>query len=189
MMDNNTQVVSTTKEYKPSRALTATFEWMSAAIVALILIVVVFAVLFRMVNVEGQSMEPNLHTGDRLIISNFAYTPEYGDIVVVRREQNTPLIKRVIGLPGDVIQINNDEGAVYRNGEKLEEPYIASGITKQSFNAVGLSTPVVVEEGTIYVLGDNRMNSHDSRNDGCYPVEHLVGRVLFRLTPEFGKVE
>lgn len=187
-MDNKTQVAPTT-EYKPSRLLSAAFEWLSAAIVALVLIVLVFAVMFRMVNVDGQSMEPNLHSEDRLIISNFAYTPEYGDIVVVRRVHNTPLIKRVIGLPGDVIQINNDEGAVYRNGEKLDEPYILGGITKQSYNSVGKSIPVTVGEDEIYVLGDNRMNSHDSRNDGCYSMDALVGRVLFRLTPEFGKVE
>lgn len=187
-MENNESVINTT-EYKPSRWLTTTFEWLSAAIVALVLIVLVFAVLFRMVTVDGQSMEPNLHHGDRLMISNFAYTPDYGDIVIVRREHNTPLIKRVIGLPGDVIQIDNDKGVVIRNHEELVEPYIQSGITKQRANASGLSQGLVVPEGHVYVLGDNRGNSHDSRVDGPYSMENLVGRVLFRLTPEFGKVE
>ncbi len=187
-MENNTPVVDTT-EYKPSRGLSATFEWLSAAIMALVLIVLVFAFLFRMVTVDGQSMEPNFHHGDRLLISGFAYTPEYGDIVIVRREHNTPLIKRVIGLPGDTIQIDNDKGVVIRNQEELIEPYIQSGITKQNYNATGLSMPITVPEGHIYVLGDNRGNSHDSRVDGPYSMDQLVGRVLFRLTPEFGKVE
>ncbi len=187
-MENKTPETSTT-EYKPSRVLTATFEWMSAAIVALVLIVLVFAVFLRTVNVDGDSMYPNLHNGDRLVISNFAYSPEYGDIVIVLREHNTPLIKRVIGLPGDVIQIDNDKGVVIRNGQELAEPYIQSGITKQSQYATGLSTPLTVPEGRVYVLGDNRGNSTDSRREGCYSMEQVVGRVLFRLTPEMGKVE
>lgn len=187
-MDNNTPVVNTT-EYKPSRWLTATFEWVSAAIVALVTIVLVFAIFFRMVNVDGQSMEPNFHEGDRLLISGFAYTPEYGDIVIIRRENNTPLIKRVIGLPGDIIQIDNDKGVVIRNHEELSEPYIQPGITKLTYGATGVTVPLTVPEGHIYVLGDNRGNSTDSRREGCYSMDQLVGRVLFRLTPEFGKVE
>lgn len=187
-MENNTPMASTT-EYKPSRALSATFEWMSAAIVALVLIVLVFAVVCRTVNVDGQSMEPSFHDGDRLIISNFAYTPDYGDIVIIRREHNTPLIKRVIGLPGDVIQIDNDKGVVLRNNQELNEPYTKDGITKQHHNSTGLSLPVTVPEDCIYVLGDNRGNSTDSRIEGCYSMRQLVGHVVFRLTPEFGKVE
>lgn len=183
-----TPVVNKT-EYKPSRALTTTFEWMSAAIVALVMIVFVFAVICRTVNVDGQSMEPNFHHGDRLIISNFAYTPEYGDVVIIRRENNTPLIKRVIGLPGDVIQIDNDKGVVLRNNQELMESYIESGITRQNYNASGMSLPVTVPEHCIYVLGDNRENSTDSRREGCYSMNQLVGRVLFRLGPNFGKVE
>lgn len=167
--------------------LNSAFEWVSAAMVALLIVSLLFTTVFRLVNVSGESMMPTLLNGERLVISNLGYTPEYGDIVIVLRTNDTPLIKRVIGLPGDTIVIDNDKGVVLRNNRPLDEPY-TQGVTKQSRNATGFSQPVVVEEGYLYVLGDNRENSADSRSLGCQSMDNLVGRVLFRLTP-FGKVE
>ena len=173
------------KEYTPSSALSASFEWISAAIIALGMVCVVFAVFFRLVNVDGESMYSTLNHGDRLLISDFMYEPEYGDIVVIRRDDDTPLIKRVIGLPGDTIYINRQTGVVYRNGEVLQEDYVYGGFTP----ANGVVQEVLVEEGMFFVMGDNRTASLDSRNLGCLYQDHLVGRVIYRLTPNPGKVE
>ena len=171
--------------YTPSAALVSCYDWVSAAIVALALVCILFAVFLRQVTVDGDSMYSTLKNGDRLLISDFMYQPEYGDIVVIRRDGDTPLIKRVIGLPGDTIYINPDTGIVYRNGEALAEDYVFGGVTPNN----GLTGAVTVENGTIFVMGDNRSASLDSRNLGCLSQDHLVGRVIYRLTPNTGKVE
>lgn len=171
--------------YIPSKSLVSIFEWISAATVALALVCVLFAVFVRQVTVDGDSMFATLKNGDRLLISDFMYQPEYGDIVVIRRDGDTPLIKRVIGLPGDTIYINPDTGIVYRNGEALKEGYVYGNVTP----ANGLTSEITVENGTFFVMGDNRSASLDSRSLGCLSQDHLVGRVIFRLTPNTGKVE
>ena len=173
------------KDYKPSAFLSGGFEWMSAALTAIIVVSILFSCFFRMVNVDGDSMLNTLHHGDRLLISGLAYTPHYGDIVVIRRENDTPLIKRVIGLPGDVITIDDDIGVVYRNGEALDEPYTKDGFTP----AKGMPEQVIVQKGTIFVMGDNRGASLDSRMLGCQKIENVVGRVFFRLAPHPGIVK
>lgn len=179
---------SDTKSYVPSKSLTGVFEWISAAIIAIIVVAVVFSAIFRTVNVDGDSMTHTLHNGDRLLISGLFYSPDYGDIVVVRRVNDTPLIKRVIGLPGDTIYVNPDDGIVYRNGNPLAEPYIRPKSPECPTPALKTPEEVVVKEGEVYVLGDNRGGSLDSRLLGCQPIENVVGRVVVRLSPNFGKV-
>ncbi len=174
-----------TPEYVPSKSLVSCFDWVSAAMVALSLVCVLFAVFFRMVNVDGDSMYSTLQNGDRLLISDFMYEPEHGDIVVIRRDNDTPLIKRVIGLPGDTIYINAETGIVYRNGEELTEDYVYGGFTPTN----GFTREITVEEGTLFVMGDNRSASLDSRILGCLSQDHLVGRVIYRFSPNPGKVE
>ena len=177
--------VTVKKEYKPSKGLITAFEWISAALSAVIIVSLLFSVAFRMVNVDGDSMLNTMHDGDRLMISNFAYTPNYGDIVVIRRKNDTPLIKRVIGLPGDTIYIDDDIGVVYRNGEPLDEPYTKDGFTP----ANGMPEQVIVQKGTIFVMGDNRGASLDSRMLGCQPIENVVGRVFYRISPNPGVIK
>ena len=174
--------VTAKTEYKPTKALSSAFEWVSAALTAVIVVALLFSAVFRLVNVEGDSMCNTLTSGDRLLISNFAYTPDYGDIVVIRRENDTPLIKRIIGLPGDTMYINPETGIVYRNGVALEEPYVLGGFT----DTKGMNAEVLVEEGALFVLGDNRSVSLDSRMLGCQSMDNLVGRVFFRLPPKTG---
>ena len=187
-MENTTELEKIQeKPEKKNAFLESAFEWASAAMVALLIVSVLFTTVFRLVNVSGDSMTNTLHNGERLVISNLAYTPEYSDIVILLRTNDTPLIKRVIGLPGDTIVIDNDKGVVIRNGETLTEPYV-KGVTRLSKNAKGMTEAITVPEGHLYVLGDNREGSLDSRVLGFQPMENLVGRVLFRLTP-FGKVE
>lgn len=169
---------------KESNLLSICFEWVSAAITAVIVVAIVFSCLARVVNVSGDSMMNTFHEGDRLLLSGFMYEPQYGDVVVITRENDTPLIKRVIGLAGDRIRIDEKSGIVYRNGEALEEPYVLGGFTPQNY----VKSEIEVPEGTIYVMGDNRRESLDSRLLGPLSLDNLVGRIVYRINPNPGPV-
>jgi signal peptidase I len=134
--------------------------------------------------IDGNSMNPTLFNGEYLIINNFVYDldePQRGDIIVFKHPRNElNLIKRVIGLPGDVVEING--GRVQVNGTTLDEPYI------QDFPDNDNSW--VVPEDQYFVMGDNRDNSSDSRAWGFLPKDHLLGKALFVYWPpdKWGKV-
>ena len=125
-------------------------------------------------------MNPTLSSNDLLLLNGVSQKLNYGDIAVIRRENDTLLIKRVIGLAGDTIYINGDDGCVYRNGERLDEPYAVFPTPAQQ-----LLGEVSVPLGHIFVLGDNRVNSHDSRyNDiGMIPLDSVIGKAVYRLYP------
>lgn len=176
--------MKTANKYKPSGLLSLCYEWLSAAVSAVIIVAILFSGVLRIVTVSGGSMDHTLHNGDRLLLSNFCYEPDYGDVVVVLRENDTPLIKRVIGLAGDRIRIDPESGIVYRNDIGLSEPYVNGGFTNQD----RWYTERVIPEGTIFVMGDNRMLSADSRRDGPYPLENVVGKVYYRIAPNPGFV-
>lgn len=155
-------------------------EWVEAITAALIAIVLIFAFLFRLVSVDGRSMEPTLHDQERLILSRLAYKPAYEDIVILNMdERNEPLIKRIIALPGDTIEVT-ETGSVYRNGEKLDEPYAKPLTAREKMDGV-----VTVPEGYVFVMGDNRSDgcSLDSRTFGCVPIEDVLGKAVFRVAP------
>ena len=135
---------------------------------------------FRPTVVSGSSMNPTLSSNDLLLLNGVSQKLGYGDIAVIRRENDTLLIKRVIGLAGDTIYINEDDGCVYRNGERLDEPYALFPTPAQQ-----LLGEVSVPLGHIFVLGDNRVNSHDSRyNDiGMIPLDSVIGKAVYRLYP------
>jgi len=126
--------------------------------------------------VSGESMNHTLQNADYLIMNKMAYsgdsTPEYGDIVVFNGGKDH-LIKRIIGKPGDNIVI--ESGEVYRNGEKLKEPYIDEATPGE--------LDVIVTDGAYFVLGDNRDNSMDSRTIGAIPEEYITGQAVLRVFP------
>ncbi len=130
--------------------------------------------------VQGRSMVPTLQNGDYLLLSCLNYEPAVGDIVAVTRENNTPLIKRVIAVEGDTLRIDRATGTVFRNGVALEEPYIAG-----STAPVQLSGEVTVPRGMLFVMGDNRGESHDSRYQdiGFVSAEAVIGKAQYRLYP------
>lgn len=183
-MDMQKSKVMQTQEYTPSKSLTSGFEWVSAALAAIVFVALFFSLAFRIVTVSGDSMRNTLQNGDRLLLSGMFYTPNYGDIVVVRRTGDTPLIKRVIGLEGDRIRIDEESGVVYCNDQPLTEPYILGDATP----AYGLKEEITVPEGTLFVMGDNRSESLDSRMLGPVSEDDLVGKVFFRIMPSFGKI-
>lgn len=148
---------------------------------AAVLAVLIMTFVARAFTVDGPSMLPTLHNGERLMIDKISYRlrePQRGEIVVFRYPANPRehFIKRIIGLPGDVVEIRG--GRVYINGVALEEPYLAAP-------TLGRFGPVRVPESRYFVLGDNRNNSEDSRYPqvGFVPRALLEGRALWRYWP------
>lgn len=158
------------------------FDWVESIVISVVVVVLIFTFLLRPVTVIGHSMEPTLHGDDRLIVMSINYTPTLGDIVVLDSDGlGKPLVKRILGVPGDTIDIDFDAHLVYVNGTALEEEYINEPTTEQG----DVEFPVVVPEGHVFVMGDNRNHSTDSRwsDVGMVPRDKLVGKAVFRIFP------
>ncbi|MCL6430176.1 MAG: signal peptidase I [Anaerolineae bacterium] len=161
-------------------------EVLETVLPAMVIVLVINMFLAQATRVEGQSMEPSLHDNQRLIIEKVSYyvhPPRRGDIVVLKlpNHRSDALIKRVIGLPGETVEIR--DGVVLINGEPLDEPYL----NQSTYQGM---PPRVVPEGEVFVLGDNRGFSNDSRAFGFVPFSDIVGRAWFRYWPpsEIGPV-
>ncbi len=175
-------------------------DWVFAIVIAVVVALVVRNYVFTLVKVQGQSMEPTLHNADRLYVNRFFYTPEKGDVVIFVSESDPhrPYVKRVIGTAGDTVYIDFRTGDVFVNGKLIDEPYIKeetilSGsyiMSLMSSGQYGPDNPIVVKEGHIFVMGDNRNNSKDSRELGQIPLEEVLGGAVFRFWPlnDFGSV-
>ena len=149
-------------------------------------IMLVFLLLFRMVIVSGSSMHATLHDGDwLLLISNVFYQePEYGDIIVASKESfddGAPIVKRVIATEGQVVDIDFRAGIVYVDGIPLDEPYTLTGTNAEE----GMAFPLTVDEGCLFVMGDNRNGSKDSRHPeiGLVDKREVLGKVFFLFVP------
>ncbi len=156
-------------------------EWLQAIVIAIVLSVVIRLFLFEVILVEGSSMLPTLHEGDRLIVSKAEYrltAPETGDIVVFRNTEGLRenYIKRIIGVAGDQIEIK--DGSVHINDNPLDEQYIL----EQFFENFSETT---VPPGSVFVLGDNRNHSRDSRNPyvGFISYDNIIGKARLRIWP------
>jgi len=162
-----------------------TWEWIKAILLAVVLALIVRIFLFEAIVIHQSSMYPTYEEGDRVVIGKLMYhfqEPERGDVVVFRtKDMARPFIKRAIGLPGETVEIHDQ--AVYIDGEPLDEPYIYQPM-------LGEYGPVVVPEGHLFVLGDNRNNSEDSRYEevGMIPIKDLRGKVRLRVWP-FSRIE
>jgi signal peptidase I len=190
----------------PPKRIKAWIELPLLVLAAIVVTLVVKALLAQAFYIPSGSMEPQLHVNDRVVVSRTAYRlhdPNRGDIVVfpspiaepehhglvdgvvdnvldalaVGDRGDDELIKRVIGLPGEEIEAR--DGEVLIDGEKLREPYLPAGVRTEDFG------PVTVPKGRVFVMGDNRGNSHDSRfsDIGTIDIDDLVGRAIARVWP------
>lgn len=186
-MDEKQDVLSVEEQEKASRR--SLYEWAEAIIFAMIIAAVFCACVCRMVKVDGDSMLNTLHNKDALLMVNAFYNePQYGDIVVVQQGDDAPLIKRVIAKAGDTIEIDPETEEVILNGDVLEESYLDCSTPA----LYGFTGPYTVPEDSVFVMGDNRHNSHDSRDlDGIGAVhkDDIMGKAVFRLFPNTGMVE
>lgn len=158
-------------------------DWLQCLVIALLVSILLFVFVARIVAVEGTSMVPTfLHT-DKVLISDLFYRPSQGDVVVLQTDSygEEPLIKRVIAVEGQTIDIDFINGIVYVDGLALDEPYTAA----PTYERLDFSGPVTVPAGCVFVMGDNRNGSTDSRDDriGMVDCRCILGKVLFMLQP------
>lgn len=167
------------------------FDWVQNITFILSAIVLIFIFLFRIVGVDGESMLPTLNDKDWLITSDFLYEPENGDIVVLAKDSfldGKMIVKRVIATEGQEIDIDFKKGIVYIDGEEIKEPYIADKTKRR----LDFEFPATVPEDCVFVMGDNRNHSADSRDAslGMVHKSNILGRVILRVFPikSFGTV-
>ena len=158
-------------------------EWFESIVFALTVLVLVFTFVVRVAAVNGISMENTLQPGDRLLLQSVGYTPQRGDVVVTDDliDYGKPLVKRVIALGGDVVDIDFQTGAVTVNGVTLEEPYIR----ELTLLDEGQTFPLTVPQGKLFLMGDNRCQSKDSRSPeiGCIDARDILGKAILRIFP------
>lgn len=158
-------------------------EWYEALISAALVLVLIFSFFFRIIQVDGSSMVPTLVNGDKLIVWGAGYTPQRGDVVIVDSytSYGKPLVKRVIAKGGDTVSIDYATGTVAVNGEVLQEDYIA----EPTYLGYDVQFPYTVPEGTVFVMGDNRNQSLDSRSTyvGCIDERDILAGCFCALCP------
>ncbi len=195
-------VVPHSQIYRPKKSfLGNVFEWLDVVVTSIAAVVIIFSFVFRIVAIEGSSMNNTLFDGERIIISNMFYEPSYGDIVVISRNTENsskggtyaePIIKRIIATEGDKVDIDFQKGIVYVNDKPLKEDY-----TKEpTYSSSDVSFPLIVKEDCVFVLGDNRNDSLDSRSseigeDGQINKKYILGHAVMRVFPinKFGGIE
>ena len=162
-----------------------TYEWTRSLVAAVLIITLIFTFAVRMMGVKGPSMIPTLQNGDRLIVVNSTICGGYhaGDIVIARKLSfsDEPIVKRVIAVPGQTVDIDFDLGRVYVDGVEQEEDYI----NDLTYLEEGTPLPVTLGENEYFLMGDNRNHSNDSRDYRLGPVDGrlLIGRAVFVLFP------
>ncbi len=159
------------------------YSFVSFAVLVMLMWAFMFSFVLRSVEVDGVSMQDTLQNGQRMLLVSAGYTPKRGDIVVANRMKkqlsktlgvstyDEPIIKRVIGLPGDVVEVQKD--AVFVNGKQLNEPYV-----HYNNNHCGC---YYVPRGKVFLMGDHRDSSSDSRQNGPVDMENIMGHVVARI--------
>ena len=162
------------------------YEWVQSLVGSVLVVVAIFTFVIRMMGVDGHSMLNTLQHGDRLLVVNsmLYHDYKYGDIVILRKDgvfDDDPIVKRVIAVEGQTVDIDFAEGIVYVDGEALEEDYIR----EPTYTAEGTEFPLTVPEGSIFVMGDNRNGSSDSRDYrlGTVDTRYVIGEAAFLIFP------
>lgn len=157
------------------------YSWMKAIAFALVMVLICRAFIFTPVVVKGESMEPTLENKDKVVISKISEPDRFDVIVFKEPVKDEQYIKRVIGLPGDTVEMKNN--VLYINGKSYEEPYLKNNNITGDFTLKELTGQERVPDGCIFVLGDNRMNSKDSRELGNISADSMIGEAKFRYYP------
>ena len=162
------------------------YEWVQSLVGSVLVVVAIFTFVIRLMGVDGHSMLNTLQHGDRLLVVNsmLYHDYKYGDIVILRKNgvfDDDPIVKRVIAVEGQTVDIDFAEGIVYVDGEALEEDYIR----EPTYTAEGTEFPLTVPEGSIFVMGDNRNGSSDSRDYrlGTVDTRYVIGKAAFLIFP------
>lgn len=170
------------------------FYWLQTLVTAIVCIVLVFTFLGRITRVVGHSMDDTLADGELLAVWSLGYEPEQGDIVVLNKTtadflEGEAIVKRVIALEGQTVDIDYDAGTVAVDGQVLDEPYIHEAMLCPTYEN---QTHIEVPEGSIFVMGDNRNHSSDSRDVtlGTVDTRYLLGKAEFICFPfsDFGRI-
>jgi len=148
--------------------------------------IVVYLFIMQPNQVKGASMEPTFASGDYILTSKVSYKigqPKRGEVIVFHSPKNPDIeyIKRIIGLPGDTVLIQNSQ--VFVNNAQINEPYISAATTLWEGGFVKEGVPVTIPKGFLFVMGDNRPRSSDSREFGPIPIESVIGQVFYRYYP------
>lgn len=179
------------QEMNQGKAKNELWEWIKALAIAIILAFVIRSFLFAPFVVDGTSMMPTLHDRERLIVTKLIYffqEPEREDIIVFHATEERDYIKRVIGVAGDTVEMRNDQLLI--NDQPIDEFYLEEYKKQALVEGFPLTNdfgPIEVPEGELFVMGDNRRNSKDSRMIGTIPLDSVVGRadVVFWPLSEF----
>lgn len=192
-IQTSSEEVSTPPQKNSSGGLaTFVFEWLQMIMGCVLAAVLIFNCFARLTRVDGESMDNTLKDGELIIISDLFYEPKQGDIVVLNKKTaalpgwngEKAIVKRVIALGGQTVDIDYGAGVVYVDGEPLDEPYIKEEMFLPSISYM-YNTHWEVPEGSVFVMGDNRNDSTDSRDERLGPVDedYILGRAILALWP------
>lgn len=162
------------------------YDWLQSIVSAVVAGILIFVFIGRIDGISGPSMMQTLQSGDTVVLSNLFFTPKYRDIVFIKTEAfgDTPIVKRVIATAGQTVDIDFIRGVVIVDSKELVEDYVNTQTNRQE----GFMGPVTVPEGQVFVMGDNRNESTDSRDSrvGFVDVQDILGKVYFVIIPGTG---
>lgn len=177
------QNITSNSDDKKKKIFKEVYDWLESAVMAVIFVVLLFTFVGRTSVVSGESMIQTLQNGEMLLISRLGGSFEQGDIVVATKpySHNEPIVKRVIAVEGQTVDIDFNKGLVYVNGDLLDEPYVNTPTNRRYDQRF----PMIVPEGHVFLLGDNRNGSYDSRAEeiGFVDERYIMGKAYYRVLP------
>lgn len=182
-------------ETNNNTVLNTVLDWIETIVMYIFVVILIFSFVLRVVVVEGKSMMVTLYDKDLLLVTNILYTPENNDIIVLNSDVlDKTVVKRVIAVEGQTVEIDYNNNYVAVDGEKLTENYIKESVMyddklefdQKYFDVNSQKYIYKVPENCVFVLGDNRNHSSDSRYFGCVDVDDILGKVILRIMSSYG---